>query len=408
MIDLFTVFDGSMLSGTAVLYSITYIIGGWLIMVPPFSKKWKLALFAIFNLFFLYVVYFSSTTALSFRLLIYILFGCFHFALVHLLCRSEGKSQFLYWLVLLTPLFLLLYTKVNLIVFLGLSYLAFRLSYLAYEIRGKKVKTITIEEYFAFALFLPIISIGPISPFKFFQDSFAVTGNINIHNIYHGLLRVGLGLIKFALLAPIPQELIFSALFTDGLTHNWFDFFLAGFAFLLYLYLNFSGFIDVVIGGSALLGIKVKENFDNPFVSTSILDFWNRWHISLSEYVRDIFYTPITMTLTRKLGITLLPLWASIAAFITFLILGYWHGNQIGWIIFGLLHGAAFTVNVLWGMFLDGRMTFKRRLQKNAAWKVLSIFMTLAYVSMTMFFIDAPTLEQMKPILDIMKESGML
>ena len=91
----------------------------------------------------------------------------------------------------------------------------------------------------------------------------------------------------------MAQQLTFTNLWSDGFRHGYGDFMLSGAAYYIYLYMNFSGYTDIAIGLSAVLGIRVKENFANPFLARNIREFWQRWHITLSGFLRDHVYIPL-------------------------------------------------------------------------------------------------------------------
>jgi D-alanyl-lipoteichoic acid acyltransferase DltB (MBOAT superfamily) len=157
------------------------------------------------------------------------------------------------------------------------------------------------------------------------------------------------------------------------------------------MYFNFAGFCDLVIGTAALIGVPVKENFNNPLLSTSLKDFWNRWHISLSEFVRDLVFTPLSLALVRRFGLRAALPASMIAAVLTFVVIGLWHGAQWGFFYFGLMHGLGFAANLLWE-------SLTRLLPKNAsaAWKrsgvaaVLGWALTLVFVACSMIFVEFP------------------
>lgn len=127
--------------------------------------------------------------------------------------------------------------------------------------------------------------------------------------------------------------------------HDLLDFMLSGAAYYLYLFMNFSGYTDIAVGIGALLGIRVRENFANPFLARNVKDFWRRWHLSLTEFVRDTVFTPLSMVLMRKLGPNFATLSVLIATFATFTVLAMWHGIEAGFFIFYGAHALAFAFN---------------------------------------------------------------
>ena len=113
-------------------------------------------------------------------------------------------------------------------------------------------------------------------------------------------MRVLVGAVKFKFFGPLLNQLTYSGLLLDGHPHLWVDLPIAAVAYYLYLYCNFSGFCDIAIGGAGLMGIPVAENFANPFAARNMKDYWNRWHITLSLYMRDVVFSPLSKALVRS------------------------------------------------------------------------------------------------------------
>jgi D-alanyl-lipoteichoic acid acyltransferase DltB (MBOAT superfamily) len=158
----------------------------------------------------------------------------------------------------------------------------------------------------------------------------------------------------------------------------------------LYLYFNFAGYCDIVIGGAALIGLRLPENFTQVHLSRNILDFWTRWHQSLGLWVRDYLFTPMYMGLVRwnaKAAGSL----AFICYFLAFVIMGVWHGTGTGFFIFGLMHGLGGSLTKLWETYLlkrRGRKWLKEYLSINWVRRV-AIFLTLNYFAVSLLFFSS-------------------
>lgn len=226
----------------------------------------------------------------------------------------------------------------------GLSYMAFRLSYLVLEVRNGVVEMPRLSEYLGFAFFLPTLVVGPINSYSTHHNSLK---NANERPIQTGraLLRILVGATKFFFLANLANQLTYEGILFDGNRHAFLDLGIAVISYYLFLYLNFSGFCDIAIGVAALMGIFVKENFDNPFKARNVKEFWNRWHITLSEYMRDVIFTPITKGVVAKFGVKYTNIGVSIGVLCVFLVIGIWHGVGIFFVVFGLLHAAGVISN---------------------------------------------------------------
>jgi D-alanyl-lipoteichoic acid acyltransferase DltB (MBOAT superfamily) len=244
---------------------------------------------------------------------------------------------------------------------IGLSYMAFRLSYLVLEVRNGAVETPTLSEYLGFAFFLPTMVVGPINPYSTHQRSIEAISETSVP-IGRCLLRILVGATKYLFLANLANQLSYSGIFLDGKPHALIDLGVAIVFYYLFLYLNFSGFCDMAIGVAGLLGIRVKENFDNPFAAKNVKEFWNRWHITLSEYTRDVIFTPLSKALIKNFSVRYTNLSIAFTILIVFLVIGIWHG--VGWtfVMFGLIHAVGVIANhyyTVWMKRVLGRERYK-------------------------------------------------
>jgi D-alanyl-lipoteichoic acid acyltransferase DltB (MBOAT superfamily) len=164
----------------------------------------------------------------------------------------------------------------------------------------------------------------------------------NAENIARGVYIFVVGLFKKAVLADTFfrwADAGFNYSHSLSLVGSW----VAALAFTFELYFDFSGYTDMAIGAALVLNINVPQNFNAPFRAQSIIDFWRRWHITLSNFITTYLYTPILrfysqVTLAKSLA----------ATFIAMLIAGFWHGANWTYLIFGALHGAALALNQFW------------------------------------------------------------
>jgi D-alanyl-lipoteichoic acid acyltransferase DltB (MBOAT superfamily) len=379
----------------AVAVAIGYLLVGYILLRHVKNEAWRRGGFAILNLLAVYVVFFTPDWGDPFQILprqagsfvAYVALAILHFLLLSI--YQSRRTNGLYMAALWSPVVLLVAVKIQTVFQLaGVSYLAFRMSSTAMETYRDPEFKFDLMSYVGFLFFLPTMSVGPISPLKFHLTGFQ-NGNVTGLVVARGLGRIVVGYVMFKLLAPAAQQLNYTNLWMDGFKHNIFGFAVASYANLAFLFFNFSGACHMAIGVASILGFPVKENFDNPLLSRSVKDFWNRWHISLSEFVRDLVFTPISLSLTRKLG----PDWSLtptlVAAMITFAVVGLWHGLSVGFFIFGILHGAGFCVNIAFEAILKARKLSRHWVLKTTAWRVFASILTLTYISMTTIFMTA-------------------
>ncbi len=268
------------------------------------------------------------------------------------------------------------------ITFVGMSYMAFRLSYMVLEVRNGVAEMPRLSEYLGFAFFLPTLIVGPINPFSVHQKSLQ-TSNKQPVQAGRALLRIIVGATKFFFLANLANQLTYGAILLDGNRHSLLDLGIAVVFYYLFLFLNFSGFCDIAIGLAALLGVRVKENFDNPFAARNVKEFWNRWHITLSEYTRDVIFTPVTKGMIKTLGVRYTNLSISVAVLFVFLVIGVWHGVGIFFVIFGLMHALGVISNHYYTVWLK-RVLGKQRYKaynENRLVNAAAIALTFIYIA---------------------------
>lgn len=264
----------------------------------------------------------------------------------------------------------------------GVSYMAFRLSFLVIEVRNGLVTIPSLSQYLGFAFFLPTLVMGPINPYSAQQRSIE-TPDSGAFPPARCFVRIIVGGTKFIFLANLTNQLTYAGIFLDEKPHSLIDLPIAAVFYYLFLYLNFSGFCDMAIGIAGLVGIKVRENFNNPFVAKNVKDFWNRWHITLSEYVRDVIFAPVSKALIKKFGPGSTNLSISASVVIVFLVIGVWHG--VGWrfAIFGLIHAFGVVANIYYTTWMKRVLGRERyaAYNKNPIVDMIAMGLTFGYVS---------------------------
>lgn len=326
----------------------------------------------------------------------YVLLIAFGFYLMRAFARRGGWS----WLAFFYPIAILILIKylhpiwnplldrlewenwVITATIIGLSYMAFRLSYLVLEVRNGTAEMPSLSEYLGFAFFLPTLVVGPINPFSIHQRSVQIAGETAVP-VGRCLLRITVGATKYLFLANLANQLSYTGIFLDGKPHAMIDLVVAVIFYYLFLYCNFSGFCDMAIGVAGLIGVRVKENFNNPFAARNIKEFWNRWHITLSEYTRDVIFAPVSKFLIKNLGVKYTNSSIAASILIVFLIIGIWHG--VGWqfVVFGLLHAVGVIANHYYTIRLKrtlGREGYKKY-NENPLVNAVALVVTFGYVA---------------------------
>jgi len=346
------------------------------------------------------VVSYSKVPLLFFS--IYVALVLLHYAVLRL-CRREGTI----WptLAFLSPIALLAYIKYAsdslnpfravlataglsrfAVFFIGISYLSFRLVHLVQEVRNDVVPMPNIWEYLSFAFFVPTLSVGPINPYSKFIGSMRALDREKTP-VSRSLLRIVVGFTKYIFLGSLVAQFTYAGLLRDGHPHAVIDLVIAIPAYTLYLYCNFSGFCDMAIGVSGLMGIEVAENFDRPFLARNLQEFWTRWHITLSTWIRDLMFTPISKSMMRRFGPKSANHVIAASILISFLVVGVWHGTGLHFLIFGALQGIGIATVHYYTVWLKRRLGRERfaAYRKNKLIMAIAGAMTFTYYSLTLF-----------------------
>jgi len=221
--------------------------------------------------------------------------------------------------------------------FLGISYVTFRSLDVIFGIRDRLIVSLPADQFLAFLFFFPTISSGPIDRYRrFSQDwnrprpaaEFWKDLDGAVHRVFTGFLY------KFILAATIKTywiDRLAEGGFLNTLSYMY--------GYSLYLYFDFAGYSAFAVGVSYLLGIHTPENFNRPFLAGNIKDFWNRWHISLSTWLRDHVYMRFMLAAAKGHWFTGKYTASYLGYFLTFGLMGLWHGIEPYYLLYGLYHG---------------------------------------------------------------------
>jgi alginate O-acetyltransferase complex protein AlgI len=250
--------------------------------------------------------------------------------------RSALARRVLTWVAVLLILSLLIAFKLGAGAGypLGLSYLTFQaIAYLVEVYTGKSGAEKNILDFFFYLLLFPKIPVGPIVRYSQIHLQIAQLRTDPVE-IAEGLRRFIRGLAKKVLIADTLGRVVAPVFALSSPVISPPVAWLVIVSFALQLYFDFSGFTDMAIGVGRMMGLKFIENFDFPYISKSIGEFWRRWHISLSSWFRDIVFYPLERRRLKLFG-------QPINILIVFILTGLWHGLAVNYIIWGLIHGLA-------------------------------------------------------------------
>jgi alginate O-acetyltransferase complex protein AlgI len=240
------------------------------------------------------------------------------------------------------------------------------------------VKEKDFLDYAIFVTFFPQLIAGPIVHHKEMMPQFSSIRNKvkNYRNIALGLFIFSIGLFKKVVIADTFAIWATSG-FDNSVSLNFFEAWATSLSYTFQLYFDFSGYTDMAIGAALLFNIKLPQNFNSPYKATGMIDFWKRWHITLTNFITTYIYTPIIKSFNKLTFHK-----AMFATVITFLIAGLWHGASWMFVIFGGLHGVGLVINHYWKKYWKKKL--KIDINKYLAW-----FITFNYVNITFVFFRA-------------------
>jgi membrane protein involved in D-alanine export len=263
------------------------------------------------------------------------------------------------------------------LVFVGLSYVTFRCLDVLIGIQDGAIQQIDPIRYLTFVLFFPAISSGPIDRYRRFSNDWQSERSTPevLSDFDAGLHRIFTGfLYKFVLAALIKQYWMDPTAQQGGFLP------VASYmyAYTLFLFFDFAGYSAFAIGFSYILGIRTPENFDRPFISRDIREFWNRWHMSLSFWFRDHIYNRFIFSALKGRWFRSPQLASSLGYLLTMGLMGLWHGTALHFLVYGLYHGILLAATST----LDRRFKNNRLLNSpDLSWRLPSILLTFHLVA---------------------------
>ena len=255
----------------------------------------------------------------------------------------------------------------NVVLPLAISFFTFQqIAYLVDSYR-RETSEYNFRNYMLFVCFFPQLIAGPIVHHKQMMPQFADPKNlkINDHNLTLGLLIFSIGLFKKIVLAD-TFALWATSGFDEAIALSFLEAWATSLSYTFQLYFDFSGYTDMAIGAALILNIKLPFNFNSPYKAKSIREFWQRWHITLSSFLRDYLYISMGGSRCPKIK-----LYRNL--FLTFLLGGLWHGAAWTFVIWGALHGAAMVIHRIYS-------SVYKELPAAIAWVITFLFVNATWV----------------------------
>jgi D-alanyl-lipoteichoic acid acyltransferase DltB (MBOAT superfamily) len=381
------------------------------------TQEWRQGLLAACNAAFLYLL--LPNTASWVALGVFLLSG---YAVARLLIKRPSNSLLSTYLVVLVAAFLVI-RKYDLVTghlpeplaahavsIVGLSYMLFRQVQFLVDASQGQIERMSLWSYVNYQLNLFTLLSGPIQRYQDYHDQWEKLRPMLVdgHAVRKAHLRLLTGIVKLAVLATaflslyqrsadalIPAAGSVAQL---GRTATIGHFLGILYFYPLYLYLNFSGYCDIVIAGASLVGVKLPENFDQPYLSRNVIDYWTRWHRTLGFWIRDNLFIPMYKGVAERW-----PERADSSAFLcyfaAFFVAGIWHGPTANFVMYGLLQAVGVSAAKLWERHLlkrRGRKGLREYLQSSRI-RAVAIVGTLHFqcVSLLFFPVDVQTTFQL-------------
>lgn len=284
----------------------------------------------------------------------------------------------------------------------GLSFLFFKIIHVLVDARSGTLRRLEFPAYINYCLAFTTFMMGPIQRYQDYWDQWhgarpAIAPTFEAH--LDAGIRILVGLVKAYVLASVVSRLALQP-DTDVVQLSLTGWLVKMYAFYFFLYLNFSGYCDVVIGIGSLFGVRPPENFNKPFIAQNISEFWQRQHRSLTLWLTDYVFAPAyKRALTSRFLADRALLAGNLALMLTMVVSGLWHGTSIGFLVFGVVHGIYLVVYHSWDHLLIRRLGRKRvaAMRKNLLAKGFGIFVTFNVVAFAFVFfrLDTPRLMEL-------------
>lgn len=265
---------------------------------------------------------------------------------------------------------------------LGFSYIAFRLIHTIRDRQNNRLKAVSLMEYVNYVIFFPAVSAGPIDKLpRFVQD--LRTDLVRFSpQVGDALVRLAAGIFKkYALADTLSLVALNSqnALQVQGAGWGW----ILVYAYAFMIYFDFAGYTDIAIGLGKIMGIHLPENFNRPYLNSNLTQFWNNWHMTLTQWFRAYFFNPFTRWLRtqyRGLSVGWIVLITQIS---TMTLIGLWHGVTWNFVLWGVWHGLGLFVQNRFSDWMKPRQAFfKERPRLKRGMNVLNTVFTFHFVAL--------------------------
>ncbi len=230
---------------------------------------------------------------------------------------------------------------------LGYSYIAFRILHTIRDRQTGRLPAVSLAEYVVYVIFFPALAAGPIDRIERFAGDLRKPLQRNADDWGTAGKRLVLGLFKKFVIADGLSLMALNATNASQIQSSGWAWIML-YAYAIQLFFDFSGYTDIAIGSARLLGIKLPENFNHPYLKPNLTQFWSNWHMTLTQWFRAYFFNPVTRALRSAKKPLSVPAMIFLTQLGTMLLIGLWHGVSINFIMFGLWHGIGLFIHNRW------------------------------------------------------------
>jgi alginate O-acetyltransferase complex protein AlgI len=265
----------------------------------------------------------------------------------------------------------------NIMLPVGISFFTFQSLSYTFDVYRKKMEPVrNIIDFGFYVSFFPQLVAGPIVRASEFIPQIYNEFHLSKREFSHALFLISKGLIKKIVISDFIAVNFIDRVFDAPSIYSGFENLMAIYGYGLQIYCDFSGYTDIAIGLGLILGFRLPVNFNSPYKAAGVADFWKRWHISLSRWLKDYLYIPLGGNRKGKFR-------TNINLIVTMLLGGLWHGAALRFLIWGFLHGIGLVFSRLWSSI------FGDRLKNGRFGRALAVFITFQFVSFCWIFFRA-------------------
>jgi len=337
----------------------------------------------IFTLSIASIIFYSAWNIFFLPLILFIIFSNYYFNKI----LKKNKNVLIY-LITFNILILIFFKYLDFLILninlifetkleylelpfpLALSFVTFQIIAFLVDTHDENIKKIEFKKFFLFIIFFPQLIAGPIVRYNHIVPQYTLKKNtkINFDNISIGLILILIGFLKKVLIADNLGHFVdigYNDVSSMSILESW----LLSISFTFQIYFDFTGYVDMATGSALLFNIKLPQNFDSPFKATSLINFWQRWHMTLTNFLTNYIFNPSVRALKKITFIKMMFL-----IIMVFIICGFWHGPSWMYGLFGFLHGLGLVVNHIFNKF------FVLKLPKFVNWILTFGFVNLTFV----------------------------